>query len=32
VNEVLQRLANQAAREGKAPGDTTAGEILALIG
>jgi 2-dehydropantoate 2-reductase len=31
VNEVLQRLANQAAREGKAPGDTTAGEILALI-
>jgi 2-dehydropantoate 2-reductase len=31
VNEVLQRLANQAARERQAPGNTTPGELLALI-
>ena len=31
VNEVLQRLANQAARERKAPGSTTPGEVMALI-
>jgi 2-dehydropantoate 2-reductase len=31
VNEVLQRLANQAAREHRAPGHTTPGELLALI-
>jgi 2-dehydropantoate 2-reductase len=30
VNEVLQRLANQAARERKAPGSTTPAEILSL--
>ena len=31
ANEVLQRLANQAARERKAPGSTTPGEVMALI-
>ncbi len=31
VNEVLQRLANQAARERQAPGSTTPGEIMALL-
>ncbi len=31
VNEVLQRLANQAARERRAPGSLTAGEVLALV-
>ena len=31
VNEVLQRLANQAARERRAPGSTTPGEIMALL-
>jgi 2-dehydropantoate 2-reductase len=31
VNEVLQRLANQAAREGSAPGSMTPGKILAAI-
>jgi 2-dehydropantoate 2-reductase len=31
VNEVLQRLANQAARERRAPGRRTAEEVLALI-
>jgi 2-dehydropantoate 2-reductase len=31
VNEALQRLANQAARERRAPGATTPGEIMALI-
>ena len=31
VNEVLQRLANQAARERRAPGRLTAEEVLALI-
>jgi 2-dehydropantoate 2-reductase len=30
VNEVLQRLANQAARERKAPGSVTADEVMAL--
>jgi len=32
VNEVLQRLANQAARQRRAPGSTTPGEVMALIG
>jgi 2-dehydropantoate 2-reductase len=32
VNEVLQRLANQAARERRAPGRLTPGEVLALVG
>jgi 2-dehydropantoate 2-reductase len=32
VNEVLQRLANQAARERRAPGSATPGEVLALVG
>ena len=31
VNEILQRLANQAARELRAPGSTTAGQVMALI-
>jgi 2-dehydropantoate 2-reductase len=31
VNEVLQRLANQAARERRTPGSLTADEVLALI-
>ena len=31
VNEVLQRLANQAARERRAPGSTTPGEVMALL-
>ena len=31
VNEVLQRLANQAARERRAPGSITPGEIMALV-
>jgi len=31
VNEVLQRLANQAARERRAPGSLTADEVLALV-
>ncbi len=30
VNEVLQRLANQAAREHRAPGSMTPGEVMAL--
>jgi 2-dehydropantoate 2-reductase len=32
VNEVLQRLANQAARERQAPGSTGPSEVMALIG
>jgi len=32
VNEVLQRLANQAAQQGRAPGSATPGEVLALTG
>jgi 2-dehydropantoate 2-reductase len=31
VNEVLQRLANRAAREHQAPGSTTPGEVMALL-
>ena len=31
VNEVLQRLANQAARQRQAPGSITPGEIMALV-
>jgi len=31
VNEVLQRLANQAARERRAPGSITPAEVMALI-
>jgi 2-dehydropantoate 2-reductase len=31
VNEVLQRLANQAARERRAPGSLTPGEVMALV-
>jgi 2-dehydropantoate 2-reductase len=31
VNEMLQRLANQAARERRAPGSLTAEEVLALV-
>jgi 2-dehydropantoate 2-reductase len=31
VNEVLQRLANQAARERRAPGSVTPAEVLALV-
>jgi 2-dehydropantoate 2-reductase len=31
VNEALQRLANQAARERKAPGSTSPAEILSLV-
>ena len=31
VNEVLQRLANQAARQRRAPGSTTPDEVMALI-
>ncbi len=31
VNEVLQRLANQAARERATPGSTTPGDIMTLI-
>ncbi len=31
VNEVLQRLANQAARERRAPGSATPDEVLALV-
>jgi 2-dehydropantoate 2-reductase len=31
VNEVLQRLANQAARERRTPGSLTADEVLALV-
>jgi len=31
VNEVLQRLANQAARERRAPGSLNAEEVLALL-
>jgi 2-dehydropantoate 2-reductase len=31
VNEVLQRLANQAARERKTPGSTTPSEVMALV-
>ena len=31
VNEVLQRLANQAARQRQAPGSTTPGEVMALL-
>jgi 2-dehydropantoate 2-reductase len=30
VNEVLQRLANQAARDRRAPGSATPDEVLAL--
>jgi 2-dehydropantoate 2-reductase len=30
VNEVLQRLANQAAQQGRAPGSATPGEVMAL--
>jgi 2-dehydropantoate 2-reductase len=30
VNEVLQRLANQAAQQGRAPGSTTPDEVMAL--
>ncbi len=30
VNEVLQRLANQAAQQGRAPGSVTPGEVMAL--
>jgi 2-dehydropantoate 2-reductase len=30
VNEVLQRLANQAAQQGRAPGSLTPGEVMAL--
>jgi 2-dehydropantoate 2-reductase len=32
VNEVLQRLANQAARDRRAPGSLNAEEVLALLG
>lgn len=32
VNEVLQRLANRAAQQGRAPGSATPGEVLALAG
>ena len=32
VNEMLQRLANQAARERRAPGSLNAEEVLALLG
>ena len=31
VNEVLQRLANQAARERQAPGSIAPGEVMALL-
>jgi 2-dehydropantoate 2-reductase len=31
VNEALQRLANQAARKGSAPGSMTPGEVLAAV-
>ena len=31
VNEVLQRLANQAARERRPPGSLTPGEVMALV-
>ena len=31
VNEVLQRLANQAARERQAPGSIPPGEVMALL-
>ena len=31
VNEMLQRLANQAARERKAPGSITPGEVMAIL-
>ncbi len=31
VNEVLQRLANQAARERRAPGSTAPGQVMALL-
>jgi 2-dehydropantoate 2-reductase len=31
VNEVLQRLANQAARDRKAPGSVTPGDVIAMI-
>jgi 2-dehydropantoate 2-reductase len=31
VNEVLQRLANQAARERRSPGSATPAEVLALV-
>ena len=31
VNEMLQRLANQAARERKTPGSITPGEVMALL-
>jgi 2-dehydropantoate 2-reductase len=31
LNEVLQRLANQAARERRAPGSITPGEVMALV-
>ncbi len=31
VNEVLQWLANRAARERRAPGSMTPGEVMALI-
>jgi 2-dehydropantoate 2-reductase len=31
VNEVLQRLANQAARQRRAPGSITPDEVMALI-
>jgi len=31
VNEVLQRLANQAARERRAPESTTPGEVMAIL-
>jgi 2-dehydropantoate 2-reductase len=32
VNEALQRLANQAAREGRTPGFLTPGQVLAAVG
>ena len=31
VNEVFQRLANEAAQQGRAPGSATPGEVMALI-
>jgi hypothetical protein len=31
VNKLLQRLANQAAREHRAPGGTAPGEVMALL-
>ena len=31
VNEMLQRLADQAAQERRVPGSTTPGEVMALL-